>query len=88
MRQVCWAGALAAWAGLVACGTAAADDFPSRQITIVVPFAAGGPSDAMARLIAQAMSDKIGARVIVENLPGTVGSARSSPRRSPNGPPR
>jgi len=75
----------------VACGTAAADDFPSRQITIVAPFAAGGPSDAMARLIAQAMSDKIGARVIVENLPGaggTVGSARSSPRRSPNGPPR
>ena len=73
------------------CGTAAADDFPSRQIAIVAPFAAGGPSDAMARLIAQAMSDKIGARVIVENLPGaggTVGSARSSPRRSPNGPPR
>jgi tripartite-type tricarboxylate transporter receptor subunit TctC len=53
--------------------------FPSRPITIVVPFAAGGPSDAMARIIAQAMGEKIGARVIVENTPGaggTTGSAR------------
>jgi tripartite-type tricarboxylate transporter receptor subunit TctC len=53
--------------------------FPSRPITIVVPFAAGGPSDAMARIIAQAMGDKIGTRVIVENTPGaggTTGSAR------------
>src|SRR5258708_23206040 len=57
----------------------AAPPFPSRQITIVVPFAAGGPSDAMARLIAQGLSEKIGARVIVENIAGaggTVGSAR------------
>src|SRR5690242_9311537 len=72
---------------LIGCAAAAADDFPSRQITIVVPFAAGGPSDAMARLIAQAMSDRTGTRVLVENLPGaggTVGSARVA-RAEPDG---
>jgi tripartite-type tricarboxylate transporter receptor subunit TctC len=55
--------------------------FPSRQITIVVPFAAGGPSDAMARLVAQGLGEQIGARVIVENMAGaggTIGSARVS----------
>jgi tripartite-type tricarboxylate transporter receptor subunit TctC len=61
--------------------------FPARQITIVVPFAAGGPSDAMARLIAQGLGEKVGARVIVENMPGaggTIGSARVS-RADPDG---
>jgi len=38
--------------------------FPSRQITIVVPFAAGGPSDTMARLVAQGIGEKVGGRVI------------------------
>lgn len=64
-----------------------AQTFPTKQITVVVPFAAGGPSDAMARLIAQALSDKIGARVIVENIAGaggTIGSARVS-RGDPDG---
>jgi tripartite-type tricarboxylate transporter receptor subunit TctC len=53
--------------------------FPSRQITIVVPFAAGGPSDTMARLIAQGLTEKVSTRVIVENVAGaggTLGSAR------------
>jgi tripartite-type tricarboxylate transporter receptor subunit TctC len=61
--------------------------FPSRQITIVVPFAAGGPSDAMARLVAQGIGEKVGGRVIVENVAGaggTIGSARVS-RADPDG---
>jgi tripartite-type tricarboxylate transporter receptor subunit TctC len=61
--------------------------FSSRQITIVVPFAAGGPSDAMARLVAQGIGEKVGGRVIVENVPGaggTIGSARVS-RADPDG---
>src|SRR5258707_1324060 len=76
------ASALLAGAVLLLLGAAApAQSFPTRQVTIVVPFAAGGPSDAMARLIAQGLSEKIGARVIVENIAGaggTVGSARVS----------
>src|SRR5262245_34631165 len=73
----------------VACTPAQAEPppFPSRQITIVVPFAAGGPSDAMARLVAQGIGEKVGARLIVENLPGaggTIGSARVS-RADPDG---
>src|SRR5713101_8628494 len=67
--------------------SAASAEFPSRQITIVVPFAAGGPSDAMARLVAQGLGEKVGARVIVENIAGaggTIGSARVS-RADPDG---
>jgi tripartite-type tricarboxylate transporter receptor subunit TctC len=68
-------------AALLLCtaATQAEPAFPTRPITIVVPFAAGGPSDAMARIIAQAMSETVGTRVIVENTPGaggTTGSAR------------
>jgi tripartite-type tricarboxylate transporter receptor subunit TctC len=72
---------------LAVCGAARAQHFPTKPITIVVPFAAGGPSDAMARLIAQALTEKTGARVIVENLAGaggTVGSARIA-RAEPDG---
>ena len=80
------ASALLAWGALLA-WSAAAQAYPTKQITIVVPFAAGGPSDAMARLIAQALTDKIGARVIVENIAGaggTIGSARVA-RGEPDG---
>jgi tripartite-type tricarboxylate transporter receptor subunit TctC len=77
----------AAVVGLVIVHAEAAPPFPSRQVTIVVPFAAGGPSDAMARLIAQGLGEKLGARVIVENMAGaggTLGSARVS-RAEPDG---
>src|SRR5467141_5069184 len=60
---------------LVCSGSAqAGPPFPSRQITIVVPFAAGGPSDAMARLVAQGLGEQIGPRVIVDNLAGARGT--------------
>lgn len=60
-------------------GAADSFSFPARQINIVVPFAAGGPSDTMARLIAQGLTEKFSTRVIVENVAGaggTLGSAR------------
>src|SRR5712691_5104691 len=77
----------AAVLGLLAGSAPAAPPFPSRQITIVVPFAAGGPSDAMARLVAQGLGERLGARVLVENIAGaggTIGSARVS-RAEPDG---
>jgi tripartite-type tricarboxylate transporter receptor subunit TctC len=58
---------------------AAAQDFPGRSLTIVVPFSAGGPTDTVARLIADSMSKDLGQQVLVENVTGaggTVGAAR------------
>lgn len=54
---------------------AAAQSFPTRPITIIVPFAAGGPSDAIARLIGQSMSATLGQSFVVENVAGAGGTA-------------
>jgi tripartite-type tricarboxylate transporter receptor subunit TctC len=58
------------------CGVnvAAADDYPSRPITMVVPFAAGGPTDVVGRLMADHMSRTLGQNVIVEDVTGAAGS--------------
>jgi tripartite-type tricarboxylate transporter receptor subunit TctC len=59
--------------------TAAAQRFPVRPLTLVVPFAAGGPSDVAGRIVAQGLSEKLGQQVIVENpvgAGGTLGSLR------------
>ncbi len=67
--------AVFAWITLLAgSGTALADNFPSRVVTIVVPFAAGGPSDAMARILAERMKTKLGETVLIENVTGAAGS--------------
>jgi len=55
-------------------GAALAEDFPSHPITIVVPFSAGGPSDAMARILAERMKLTLGEAVLVENVTGAGGS--------------
>jgi len=55
-------------------GGARADNFPSHPITIVVPFAAGGPSDAMARILAERMKITLGETILVENVTGAGGS--------------
>ena len=55
-------------------GHARADSFPSRPITIVVPFSAGGPSDAMARILAERMKTTLGEALLVENVTGAGGS--------------
>ncbi|MBS9475519.1 Bug family tripartite tricarboxylate transporter substrate binding protein [Ancylobacter radicis] len=66
--------AAAAVAGLLALGPAAAQDFPTRPITLVVPFAAGGSTDLVGRLIAERMSAELGQPVIVENKGGAGGN--------------
>jgi tripartite-type tricarboxylate transporter receptor subunit TctC len=53
---------------------ASAQNFPTRPVTIVVPFAAGGPADAMARVIGDRMRVSLGQQVIIENVSGAGGS--------------
>lgn len=55
-------------------GSAFAENFPSRPVTIIVPFSAGGPSDAMARILAERMKVTLGEAVLVENVTGAGGS--------------
>jgi len=58
---------------------ASADPYPSKVITVIVPFSAGGPTDTIARLLAQTMGPILKTQVIVENVAGaggTIGAAR------------
>jgi len=70
MRKAIWA----ALAVLTLSGQALAQNFPSRPITIIVPFSAGGPSDAMARILAERIKVTLGEAVLVENVTGAGGS--------------
>jgi tripartite-type tricarboxylate transporter receptor subunit TctC len=66
---------------------ALAQEYPSRVITMVVPFAAGGPGDTIARLIGQAMSQTLKQQIIIENAlgaGGTIGTHRVA-RAAPDG---
>lgn len=54
-------------------GTAAAE-FPERQITLVIPFAAGGSTDVVGRIVAERMSEALGQQVVVQNVGGAGGS--------------
>jgi len=66
---------------------AAAQNFPNRVITMVVPFAAGGPADTIARVIGEAMRPTLGQGIIVENVlgaGGTIGTARVA-KAAPDG---
>jgi tripartite-type tricarboxylate transporter receptor subunit TctC len=68
-------------------GASFAAEFPSKPITIIVPFSAGGPTDTVARLLAQAMGADLKQTVIVENVAGaggTVGAGRVA-RSDPDG---
>jgi len=63
---------------LVAIGAAAdataADLYPSRPITLIAPFPAGGPSDALARVLAEPMREALGQPLVIENVPGAGGN--------------
>jgi len=64
--------ALALAVGLAS--VASAEDYPSRPITMIVPFAAGGPTDVIARLMAQQMGNTLGQNVAVEDITGAAGT--------------
>ena len=67
-----WLSALAAFA--LALPAAHAQSFPNRAVTLVVPFAAGGPVDVVARILAEPMRKSLGQAVVVENTTGAGGS--------------
>ncbi len=70
---------LMAMAAFATClGAAAAQDFPTRTITLVVPFAAGGPSDAIGRLLAQSMLTTLKQQVVIENVAGAGGTTAAA----------
>jgi tripartite-type tricarboxylate transporter receptor subunit TctC len=66
---------------------AAAQDYPARQVTIIVPFAPGGSADIVARMYAQKLSDRLGKPVVVENRAGagTAIGATAAARAAPDG---
>jgi tripartite-type tricarboxylate transporter receptor subunit TctC len=70
MRRLLLAAAMAAFAF----PAAAQDDYPSRPITFVVPFSAGGPTDTVTRLIAEPMSKTLGQQIVVQNVTGAGGT--------------
>lgn len=68
-------------AALIAAAPAHAQNWPTRPITWIVPFAAGGPTDALARTIADRVSREVGQSIIIENTPGaggTIGAAKAA----------
>ena len=64
---------------LASTAVASADNYPSRTVTMVVPFAAGGPTDTIARIMSDHMKDTLGQPVVIENVTGagsTIGLGR------------
>ena len=71
----------------LAASAAAAQNYPNRPITLIVPFAAGGPTDVISRIVGDHMSKTLGQQLVVENVVGaggTTGTARAK-RAAPDG---
>jgi len=71
MKKAIYGAALAMLLALS--GTASAETFPDRTLTMIIPFAAGGPTDVLGRVMAQRMGEVLGQTVIVENIGGAGG---------------
>ena len=70
-------------AALAAITSASAENYPSRAITFIVPFSAGGPTDALARILGERMRQSLGQPILVENVTGaggTIGVGRAARR--------
>jgi tripartite-type tricarboxylate transporter receptor subunit TctC len=68
------AAAIAAFVGLGLGGFAAAEDYPARPVTMIVPFPAGGATDTVARFLGQKMQAVLGQPIVIENVGGAAGS--------------
>jgi tripartite-type tricarboxylate transporter receptor subunit TctC len=62
---------------LAATGAASAQDYPSRPVTMVIPFAAGGPTDILGRVVALRMTEILGQQIVIENVGGGGGQTGS-----------
>jgi tripartite-type tricarboxylate transporter receptor subunit TctC len=83
-----WARLAALFAGLAIVSAAwAADTYPDHKVRMIVPFAAGGPTDVIGRLVAERLSDVLGQQVYVENMPGAGGNlgVETAKRAAPDG---
>jgi tripartite-type tricarboxylate transporter receptor subunit TctC len=72
---------IAALALLAAWLPALADDYPTRPVTMIVPYPPGGPSDVVARIITDGMGKVLGKNIVIENVGGaggTIGTARAA----------
>jgi tripartite-type tricarboxylate transporter receptor subunit TctC len=78
---------VAALLGLASTGIAAAEDYPTRPITMIVPFPAGGATDTLARFLAERMGKILGQSLVIENIAGATGSTGVSRavRSAPDG---
>lgn len=87
MNRLLRATALAAWGTCALAHAQPANDFPSRPIKIVVPFAAGGATDVIARVVGQKVADQLGQPVVVDNKAGASGNigAVAVARAAPDG---
>ncbi len=74
--------ALALWLGALPGGAAIAQEFPAKPVLLIVPFPAGGSTDILARLLAEAMRPALGQPVLVQNVPGAGLDDRRRPRRA------
>jgi tripartite-type tricarboxylate transporter receptor subunit TctC len=86
-RAVVAATTIAIISAAAAAQTAAAQSWPSRHVTIVVAFPAGGPTDVLARAVASDLADKLGQQFVVENRSGAGGNvgAASVAKAAPDG---
>jgi tripartite-type tricarboxylate transporter receptor subunit TctC len=76
MQKLLFGVALAALASVA--GPAAAQDYPNRPITMIIPFAAGGPTDVLGRIVGARMGDLLGQQVVIENVGGAGGMTGSA----------
>jgi tripartite-type tricarboxylate transporter receptor subunit TctC len=74
-------------AGILAAGSAWSENYPSRPVTLIVPFPPGGATDAIARIIQDSMSQSLGQQIVIENIGGAGGmiAAGRAARAAPDG---